>query len=43
MVCPPVPLIIHWLKLIDYLSVEVDNKYLSWMYGVDRKIRNEGH
>ena len=28
---------------IFHLVLGVDNKYLSWVYGVDRKVCHEGH
>ena len=31
------------VKYADILSGVQENKYLSWMYGVDRKICHEGH
>ena len=40
-----VPGIFQILEVFSYLHREPqrDNKYLSWMYSVDRKICHEGH
>ena len=30
-------------SVVSASAIMIDNKYLSWVYGVDRKICHEGH